>query len=90
LSRTEASPERLLELVRRHWAIENEAHSPRDATFQEDRCRLRTGRAAHVMATLNNLVLGLIHLMKFDFVPQARRFFNARLDEALNLVLSTP
>jgi predicted transposase YbfD/YdcC len=90
LSRTEASPARLLELVRRHWAIENEAHYPRDVTFHEDRCRLRTGRAAHVMATLNNLVLGLIRLRKFDFVPQARRFFNARLDEALNLVLSTP
>lgn len=59
-------------------------------TFQEDRCRLRTGRAAHVMTTLNNLVLGLIRLLKFDFVPQARRFFNARLDEALNLVLSIP
>ena len=90
LSCTQASPERLLELVRRHWAIENEAHYPRDVTFQEDRCRLRTGRAAHVMATLNNLVLGLIRLLKFDFVPQARRFFNARLDEALNLVLSIP
>jgi len=42
------------------------------------------------MTTLNNLVLGLIRLLKFDFVPQARRFFNARLDEALNLVLSIP
>lgn len=90
LSCTQAPPERLLELVRRHWAIENEAHYPRDVTFQEDRCRLRTGRAAHVMATLNNLVLGLIRLLKFDFIPQARRFFNARLDEALNLVLSIP
>lgn len=60
LSRAQASPQRLLQIVRRHWGIENEAHYPRDVTFKEDRCRLRTGRVAQVMATLNNLVLGLI------------------------------
>lgn len=52
------------------------------------RCRLRTGCAAHVMAILNNLALGLIQLMKFASIPQARRFFNARLDLALDLLLS--
>ena len=32
--------------------IENQLHYPRDVTFGEDRCRLRMGCAARVMATL--------------------------------------
>lgn len=88
LSAAVASPDRLLSLTRAHWGIENGAHYPRDVSFKEDRCRLRTGHAAHVMAILNNLVLGLIRLHAFAYVPQARRFFNARFDRALALVLS--
>jgi predicted transposase YbfD/YdcC len=83
-----ASPQRLLYLVRLHWGIENGLHYSRDVTFSEDRCRLRTGSAAHVMATINNLVLGLIRQQGFDYAPQARRFYNAHLHLALDLVLS--
>jgi hypothetical protein len=32
-----ATPARLLELVRGHWAIENKSHWVRDVTFDEDR-----------------------------------------------------
>ena len=39
LTREQASPERLLELVRGHWCIENRSHYVRDVTFQEDRSR---------------------------------------------------
>ena len=88
LSAEVALPKRLLTLNRGHWGIENGLHYPRDVSFQEDRCRLRTGRAAHAMAIINNLVLGLIKQQGFDYVPQARRFYSARLDEAVDLVLS--
>lgn len=87
LSAEEASAERLLEIVRRHWAIENELHYPRDVTFKEDACRLKIGCAPRVMATINSLVLGLIKQQDFDYAPQARRFYNAHPREALNLVL---
>lgn len=82
-----ASPERLLHLTRRHWAIENELHYPRDVTFLEDQCRLSMGHAPQAMAIINNLVLGLIKGQDFDYAPQARRFYNARFQDALNLVL---
>jgi hypothetical protein len=41
LTREQASPQRLLELVRGQWCIENRSHYVRDVTFQEDRSRLR-------------------------------------------------
>jgi predicted transposase YbfD/YdcC len=88
LSAARASPERLLSLSRRHWAIENELHYPRDVTFNEDACRLKIGHAARIMAIINNLVLGLIKQQDFDYAPQARRFYNAHPQAALDLVLS--
>ena len=89
LSASQASPKQLLHLARRHWAIENELHYPRDVTFNEDRCRLKIGHAAHSMAIINNLVIGLINQnhLDFQYMPQARRFFNAHFDAALDLVL---
>lgn len=55
----EASPRRLLELVRGHWGIENCLHWVRDVTFDEDRCQVRSGAAPQVMAALRNLESGM-------------------------------
>ena len=61
LSRQQACPQRLLELIRGHWSIENGSHHVRDVTFLEDRSRLRTGNAPQILAALRNLVITLIH-----------------------------
>ena len=82
-----ASPQRLLTLHRRHWAIENKLHYCRDVTFQEDACQLSIGHAAHTIALLNNLVLGLLRVRGFTAITAARRRFNAFPAEALALVL---
>ena len=58
LPAAEAGPERLLELARAHWAIENKLHWVRDVSMSEDRCRVRAG--ARALAALRNLVLWLI------------------------------
>jgi predicted transposase YbfD/YdcC len=87
LSARDATPGRLLSLNRRHWAVENKLHYCRDVTFHEDRCRLAIGHAAHAIALLNNLVLGLLRLRGFLSIPRARRRFNALPAEALALVL---
>lgn len=88
LPATHASPARLLALVRRHWAIENSLHYVRDVTFHEDKCRLATRSAAHTIAIFNNLICGLLAQLGFRSIPQARRFFNAHLSDALRLVVS--
>ena len=62
LSPEKASPGRLLGLNRGHWGIENDLHWVRDVVFDEDRCRIRRGAGAQVMASLRNLVLTLSRL----------------------------
>lgn len=86
LTRQEASPLRLLELVREHWQIENSLHYRRDDTFREDRCTLRIGHAAHMMTALNNLVLGVLRRGGWTNIPDARRHYGANLGESTTLV----
>jgi predicted transposase YbfD/YdcC len=55
----QASPARLADLLRGHWAIEALYHL-RDVTFAEDACKVRTGAGPSVMACLRNLVIGVL------------------------------
>ncbi len=83
----QASPAQLLQMLRSYWQIENGLHYPRDVTLREDQTRFKNHSAAHVMAVINNLVLGLIANLDFPFVPTARRFFAAYPEKALELLL---
>ena len=60
LSAREAAPVHLATYVRGHWAIENKIHWVRDVTLREDASQIRTGSRPRVMATIRNLVIGLI------------------------------
>ena len=62
LSPKQASAARLLEIVRRHWAIENRLHWRRDVTLGEDHCQVRKGVAPQVLAALNSVVLAVFDL----------------------------
>ena len=84
LTPAEASPGHLLELARNHWAIENRLHYVRGVTFNEDRCRVRSG--ARVLAAIRNLVLYLIRSRGMS-VPEARE--NYREDRAHVIALVT-
>lgn len=88
LDAQQASPERLMELVRNHWHIENKLHYRRDETLREDWCHLRMGHAQRMMASINNLMLGLLAKHKVSNVPKARRRFSAYWNEALELITS--
>lgn len=90
LTAAEAGPERLLELVRTHWQIENGLHYRRDVTLQEDATRMEDGPAARGLATLNNLVLALLARAGLASLPQARRHYDAHPDEAIQLVVGPP
>jgi hypothetical protein len=79
----EASPERLLELNRTHWAIENKLHYVRDVTLNEDRCRVRKG--ARPLATLRNTVMFLIRKIGLA-IPEARENFREDRAAAIRTV----
>src|SRR5258708_21992324 len=78
-----AGPRRLLELTRGHWGIENGLHHRRDATLHEDHSQLRMGHAPHLLAILNNTVLGILARQGVTNVAHARREFAYQFDKAL-------
>ena len=88
LSLRETSPARLFALIRAHWAIENRLHWRRDVTLGEDACQTRTGAVPGLLAQLNSTVLALMDRLAVHKVARQTRYFAARFDEALSLVLT--
>ena len=86
LSPERATPERLLELGRGHWAMENKSHWVRDVTFAEDRSQVRSGRLPQVMAALRNTAIGLLRLAGYRNIAKAGRQLAAQPDQALALI----
>lgn len=88
LSPEQASPKQLLALIRQYWEIETGLHYRRDVTLKEDATRLTLGHAGHIMAILNNAVIGLCLQHGYRNLAQARRRFNAWPQLALHLLCS--
>ena len=55
----EAGPQRLLQLAREHWSIENGQHYRRDRTQDEDRCPVRHSTAARNLSLFRSLAIFL-------------------------------
>lgn len=87
LTAAQASPQRLLAIVRSQWGIETGLHYRRDVTFQEDHTRMSHKPQGRVMACLNNLVIGLLNHHGFRNHAHARRQFDAHPSSALALIL---
>ena len=86
LSPNRADAEKLLEYNRGHWEIENRVHYVRDVTFDEDRSQVCIGNGPRVMASLRNLVMSLVRLLEFRYIPDATRYFTMRQEEVLRLL----
>jgi predicted transposase YbfD/YdcC len=86
LTPQEASPQRLLELNRMHWGIENGLHWVRDETFREDRSQIRTGNAPRVMATLRNLAITILRRCGATNIAKTLRWFSFKTHLVLKLI----
>jgi predicted transposase YbfD/YdcC len=84
----EAGAEALLAATRGHWGIETGLHYRRDVTFHEDASRQTTKNGGRVQAIFNNLTIGMLRKLGWENIAQARRYFEARVEEALNLILT--
>jgi predicted transposase YbfD/YdcC len=63
LSVAETTPLQMAAHIREHWAAcESSSHHRRDRTLGEDASLIAGRQAAHAMATLRNLTLGLFEL----------------------------
>lgn len=87
LTSAHSTPDNLLRYVRQHWHIENRLHYVRDVTFREDACIIRHTKRQRLLASLNNLVIGLVRQTDFRYLPEARRYFSANYHQALQLLL---
>ena len=84
-----ADADRVLSVVRRHWHLENRVHWRRDVTLGEDGCQVKQGKAAQVLAALNNGVLMLMDHLGVENVKVQMREFAARPLAAVTLLLGT-
>jgi predicted transposase YbfD/YdcC len=87
LPRKKADAKRLLQLNRKHWAIENRLHHRRDVTLGEDASQVRTKGAPQVLAALNGGILALMDFLGVKNVAKQMRYFCEYSRDALQLLL---
>lgn len=88
LSNVAASPTQILLFRRMHWGVETGLHYRRDVTFREDATRMTIGAAGRILATVHNLVIGLIKRAGHYNTAKARRHFDGHIAEAFALLLT--
>ena len=69
----EADPERVLNINRGHWTIENSCHYILDWTYDEDRSRIRTGHGPENITRLRRFAIGVIKSKNPRSVAQKMR-----------------
>jgi predicted transposase YbfD/YdcC len=72
----QADAQRLLEINRGHWSIENSCHYILDWNYDEDRCRIRTGYGPENITRLRRFAIGLIKSKGVRSVAQTMRQLN--------------
>ena len=90
LSRKKASPAHLIDIRRQYWLIETGLHYRRDVTFKEDATRMMIGSARRILASIHNLLIGLIKKAGYTNAAKARRYFEGHLQEAFSLLTTAP
>jgi predicted transposase YbfD/YdcC len=88
LTPAKADAQRLLEMRRSYWGIENRLHWVRDVTMDEDRCQVRSGAAPQAFAACRNLAIGLLRRTHATNIAAALRTYAGRPHLAVALVLS--
>lgn len=86
LSQEEACAQKLLNLNRNHWHIENKLHHVRDMTFREDQSRVRNHAKAQILCAVRNTAISLASLAGFSNVMEAIEIFGEQCERALQLV----
>jgi len=76
-------PERLIEVVRAHWSIENQLHWMLDVVFREDEARTRKDYAPENLAALRRIALNLLRASPLDRSIQGKMNRAARSKDFL-------
>ncbi len=69
----QANPQRVLQVNRGHWTIENSCHYILDWNYDEDRSRIRTGHGPENITRLRRFAIGVIKSQGAGSVAQKMR-----------------
>jgi predicted transposase YbfD/YdcC len=86
LPATIAIPERLLQLKRGHWTIENGLHSVKDVTMGEDKSTLHCDNGPKIMAALRNTAVSLLRHAGFSTFAARMRYNSTHPHAALQVL----
>jgi predicted transposase YbfD/YdcC len=86
LTRAEADAEKLLKLSRDHWGIENRLHCVRDVTFDEDRCRVRTGSGPQAFAAIRNAIITVLRKLGITNMQAGVEHFAEERAQAVRVI----
>lgn len=84
-----SNPERLGQIVRAHWGIENNLHWVLDYAFREDDQRMRSGNSDANMAIVRHIALNLVKTEKTVKLGVKNKRLNAGWDEDYLLKIVT-
>jgi predicted transposase YbfD/YdcC len=87
LPRKKANAQRLLQLNRKHWSIENRLHHRKDVTLGEDASQIRGKGAPQVLAALNGGILALMDFLCVTNVIKQFIHYCAHPKNAISLLL---
>lgn len=86
----QASPQRVLEINRGHWTIENRCHYIIDWNYDEDRCRIRADHGPENVSRLRRFAVGLLIRFKGKFsVAEKMRRLNRNIREVFDCLRMT-
>ncbi len=83
----EASPQRLLQINRGHWTIENRCHYVIDWNFDEDRGRIRCGHGPENVSRLRRFAVSLIQSKPGRSVAETLRRLNRNVRTVFDYLL---
>lgn len=66
--------QRLAQIIKGHWGIENQCHWVKDVIFQQDQSRIRNFQAATNFSTLKTLVINLFRSLGFVSITEGQRW----------------
>jgi predicted transposase YbfD/YdcC len=87
----QAGPAELLRINRGHWTIENSCHHVLDMTWDEDRCRIRTGHGPENTSRLRRFAISVLnlHAKPGDSIASMTRKLAARTRLVFDYLLMT-
>lgn len=94
ISDPKMTAQRLMDLTRRHWSVENELHWILDVEFDEDRSRIRLRNAAENVGALRRLALSLLKAApapkKRMSIKRRRRYCDYSPDYLCRVLMAEP